>query len=127
MSDENWNGDRPPRGNGGNFASFMEGKGEALQDMVKNSDRFGYDKNFNYEGQRTIKTLPGGCLSIFMVVCFLAYLVGGHSEISQYKKWWLTQQTVMSTPQELMTALPFKNYTNVSIALEFAQKPTVLK
>jgi hypothetical protein len=40
--------------------------------------------------------------------------------------WTLNQQTVLSTPDELRIPLPFRDQTNVSVALQFNQKRKAL-
>jgi len=50
----------------------MSNFGCRFQKWIRNKDQYGKAPSFNYRGESTYKTLPGGILSIIIMMAFYA-------------------------------------------------------
>ena len=58
---------------------------------IKNQDSFGQPVPINYDGDDTFKTVPGGILSIFTLVCFIGYFILKLKYMINHEEWSLNQ------------------------------------
>lgn len=89
---------------------------------VRDQDIFGQPIPLTYDGSDTFKTFPGGVLSILVFLCMLFYFVLKLKYMINKEEWKLIQQEVLSTPEELKLPLDFRDFSNVSIGLQFQKK-----
>lgn len=85
-------------------------------------DQFGQCVTFNFNGNDTERTLPGGLLSVFLLLCLASYSLLQFKYMIVKQNWTLTQQEVMLHSDELRSPVELKDYGNLSIALQFNQK-----
>lgn len=95
---------------------------KATKDYIRSKDMFGHPINLNYQGSDTFQTLPGGVLSIFVTFCVVSYCLLKFSIMQGYENWNLVQQNVIADWEELNGVIPLKDYTNVSMVIEFEYK-----
>ena len=62
-----------------------------VTNWIKSFDQFGAVVNFNFGGSPTLKTLPGGFVSLFMKICFLGYAVLQFKYMINKETWKLNQ------------------------------------
>ena len=55
------------------FLKFGEKKVSYFGELIKEKDMYGQPITLNYQGSDTYKTIPGGILSIILLVCVIAY------------------------------------------------------
>ena len=46
-----------------------------VTNYIKSFDQFGAVVSFNFGGSPSLKTLPGGFISLFMKICFIGYAI----------------------------------------------------
>ena len=51
----------------------MSSKAEKIGASIRNQDAFGQNISLNFKGEDSYKTIPGGILSVFVVLCLLSY------------------------------------------------------
>ena len=83
---------------------------------------FGQAISLNYEGEDTFKTIPGGVLSLILLLAMGAYTILKGSYMFDRREWKLTQQTVILNDQDMEEPIALKDYKNVSMYLEFSSK-----
>ena len=97
----------------GRAQNFVKGIGS----QVRNQDMFGLPIPLNYNGDDTFKTIIGVLLSIFMLICLLAYTMLKFQYMVDTVEWNLIQQNLMTSKEELQMVLPFQAQVNSSISL----------
>lgn len=85
---------------------------------------YGQPITLHYEGEDTFKTCPGGLISMVLLLIIICYaLIKGKSMLKR-EDWSLTQQTVVSSLDELNQPYDIKDesYSNISISLQFYER-----
>lgn len=72
---------------------------------------------FNYSGNDTFKTLPGGCLSLLTFFLVFSYLLLKVKHMHYREEWKMIQVDKESVRDELMVPIPMANQTNVTMAI----------
>ena len=67
-----------------------------ISGSIKSQDAFGQPININYQGNETFQTLPGGVLSILMMVFFVGYTLLKTKYMINHEEWSLNSQNVMA-------------------------------
>lgn len=93
---------------------------------IRHQDAFGQPININFHGNDTYQTIPGGMISIVMVLLLVGYTFLKLKYMINHEEWKLNNQTVMAERLELNSALNFSSFPNVSIGLQFSSKPQIL-
>jgi hypothetical protein len=106
--------------------SWVDRISDSTNNYMKNSDAFGQTVNFNFAGNPNAQTAPGGYLSVFINICLIGYILLQLKYMLNREEWGLIQQNVLQTEAELGVTHKFKDFTNVSIALQFNQKRKAL-
>jgi len=99
---------------------------DGASNYIKGHDLFGAGVNFNFGGAPNYKTVPGGCVSIFIKICFYSYAILQMKYMLLKETWSLNQQTVLQTQEELRIPLPFRGQDNVTVGIQFNQKRRAL-
>ena len=60
-----------------------------VNDYIKSHDQFGSTVNLNFDGSDAFQTCPGGCLSLFVTMCFLSYAILQAKYMYNKEQWWL--------------------------------------
>ena len=97
-----------------------------LAEVVRSKDAFGQPVNMNYKGSDTFNTVPGGLMSIFMVFMVIGYTVLKTKYMINHETWSLNNQEVMAESLQLSNPMNFSEFPNVTIGLQFTQKPVIL-
>lgn len=82
----------------------------------------------NYRGDDTFKTVPGGLLSMFVILAVLSYGLLKFKYMYSREQWSLTQQTIMASEYDLTEAKNLNEtalYGNISMGLQFFAKRPV--
>ena len=66
-------------------------------DYTVGYDAFGTGVSLNFRGEETMNTLPGGILSMIMMVMFYCYTIMKFKEMIFVEDWSLTQQTILNS------------------------------
>ena len=88
-----------------------------MNGKIKEYDMFGQPIPINYAGEDTFKTLPGGMLSVVVLIMVISYMILKFKYMYNHEEWSLTQQIVLAQKEELVEEMKFSTYPNVSIAL----------
>jgi len=104
------------------FKDFSGRKVGAFHEYVRSQDVFGQPVTLNFAGASAIQSFPGGALSIFISACWWMFALLGFKQMVCYQGWTLSQQTVLQTPSEMSSPLHFRDFANVSVALQFKLK-----
>ena len=100
----------------------MSGATEGVGEWLRGYDNYGQAVTLNYQGDDTYKTIPGGILSLFSLICMFFYTILKLKYMLYKEEWELTQQTVVSDSRELVNPIYFSDLNvtkNISIGLQF--------
>ena len=59
--------------------------------MLKDLDMFGQGITLNYEGSDTFKTVPGGLISLMIIIVMIGYTILHGIYLYERREWKLTQ------------------------------------
>jgi hypothetical protein len=93
--------------------------GGKFYNWMKSFDSYGEPIGLKYEGEDTFKTLPGGIMSILLLIIMVFYSLLKFKYMFNKEQWSLVQQTLVLTVEELEVAndLNQDQFSNLSIAL----------
>ena len=94
-----------------------------VSSAIRNQDVYGKPVTFNFNGQETFKTVPGGLLSMVAIVFIMAYAILKLKYMFAHAEWSIVQQTVIQDDSEVEVPHSFADYPNVSLALQFNFHP----
>ena len=98
----------------------------SVSNYIKSKDRYGHSCGFNFEGKPSFKTLPGGIISLFFMFAVYSYALIKTKIMYNRESWSLIQQSVLQTESDLKQIERMKNYSNVTMGLQFSQKRKVM-
>ena len=78
--------------------------------------------NLNFDGEDRYNTVPGGLISIFLFLSIFSYALIKTKIMVNVEEWSLKQQTVLQNEYELKQIERMRDYSNVTLALQFRQK-----
>ena len=111
-------------GIGRSFMKFGKNFAKYSGDSIRDRDIYGQAISLNYKGNDTFKTVPGGLLSILLLILILAYTFLKGKYMVDKEEWSLIQQTVMASKQDLALPKNLSNntYSNITLAIQFYEK-----
>ena len=68
---------------------------------MRSFDEYGQPISLNYQGSEAFQTLPGGLLSIMVLLVMLGYGILRFDEMIKKKDWMITQQTIVTEFEEI--------------------------
>ena len=97
---------------------------QSAGDFIKDRDLYGQPITLNYQGSDSYQTIPGGLLSMILLISVLAYTFLKGKYMVDKEEWSLIQQTVMATKGDLITPkrLNESEFRNISIGIQFYEK-----
>ena len=90
-------------GIGRSFLKFGNNVAKGTGNTIRERDIYGQPISLNYEGSDWFKTVPGGLLSILLIVLIAAYAFLKGKYMVDKEEWSLIQQTVMAGKGDLAT------------------------
>jgi len=108
------------------FGDKLSSIGSSTTEYFRSQDMFGHPINLQYQGNDTFQTLPGGCMSFMITILIFAYALLKGKDMINKESWALVQQNVLTDYIELNNTIAIKDYTNVTVALQFNKKKPVL-
>lgn len=97
-----------------------------IGNYIKSKDRYGHSCNLNFEGKPSFKTIPGGIISMAFLFAVYSYALIKTKVMLNVESWSLIKQSVLQTENELTQIERIKNYSNVTLGLQFKQKRKVM-
>lgn len=77
-------------------------------------------------GDTSYRTIPGGCISVFIGVVVWAYAIVQLKIMVTYEDWSLVHQNTLMNPYELAKRVDMRDFENVTVALQFNQRRKAL-
>ena len=84
-------------------------------------DQYGQPISLNFEGSETYQTLPGGLITMLIILSLLLYSLTKGKEMILKTDWQLTQQTIVSDSLDMKTQKKLKEFSNVTLSLQFTE------
>ena len=88
-----------------------------LASYLRNQDQYGESVNLNFNGEETYQTMPGGVISIWVMIILFCYIVLKIKYMIFKEEWQLNQQIILQEQDEINTLKPLIDYKNLSMAL----------
>ena len=86
-------------------------------DYIRSHDEYGQPISLNYQGSESYQTLPGGVISILVLIIMVSYTALRLDAMLQKKDWSITQQMIVAEIEQIKELKPFNELTNISLAL----------
>ena len=99
---------------------------KSVGNKIRDQDMYGQPINLNFDGEETYNTIPGGLISIIFLISILSYALLKTKFMVNVEEWQLIQQNVLQTNIELNQIERMRNYSNVTLGLQFKQKRKML-
>ena len=99
---------------------------KSVGNKIRDKDMYGQPINLNFAGQETYNTIPGGIISIIFLISILSYALLKTKFMVNVEEWQLIQQNVLQTNIELNQIERIRNFSNVTLGLQFKQKRKML-
>ena len=89
----------------------------ATADYIRGKDAFGTGVSLNFKGEDTFNTIPGGLMSVIMMLFVYSYCIMKFKEMILVETWSLTQQTILNDKSEIVANYTTKDMANLTLAI----------
>ena len=89
---------------------------------IRSYDEYGQPISLNYQGSESFQTLPGGIISIIVLLIMVSYTALRLDAMLQKKDWSITQQMIVAEIEQIKEPKPFNELSNISLALQINKK-----